>query len=77
MLGLIGALGLATPVALGESEAGAQEAAPTPAAGTETGVGTHGMKRRQGRRQSRRNTRHGRREERRGHTGTPAATPSQ
>ena len=72
-LSLIGmVLGLAaTP--LTESEADAQEAVPA-AAPTTTGVGTTGMKRRQGRRTSRRNTRHGRREERRGQT--PAAAPA-
>jgi hypothetical protein len=72
MLSLLGVLGLATSAALteSESEADAQETTPAPATAptTSTGVGTPGMKRRQGRR----STRHQRRHERR--TGQPAAT---
>jgi hypothetical protein len=71
-LSLIGiVLGLAASP-LTELEADAQEAAPAAAPATSTGVGTTGMKRRQGRRTSRRNTRHGRRAER--HGTAPAAT---
>jgi hypothetical protein len=70
MLGLVGALGLATSATLTESEADAQEATPAPAAApaASTGAGTPGMKRRQHRRAGR----HARRHQRR--TGQPAAT---
>jgi hypothetical protein len=76
-LSLIGiVLGLAATPLTG-LEADAQEAAPAAAPAANTGVGTTGMKHRQGRRKSRRNTRHGRREERHGKPAAtaPATTP--
>jgi hypothetical protein len=67
MLGLVGALGLATSAVLPESEADAQETAPAPAAApTTTTGGTPGMKRRRQQGAGRHERRHERR------TGQPA-----
>jgi hypothetical protein len=54
LLGLGGALGLALPTALIDSEEAEAQTAETPAAGTSEPTGTSGMKRRKTRRKGRR-----------------------
>jgi hypothetical protein len=75
VIGLAGALGLAT-LALTESEADAQETTAPPATSptTSTGAGTPGMKRRQQRRAGRHERRH---ERRTGQPPKPATNPPQ
>jgi hypothetical protein len=78
MLGLGAALGLTLSAELEPSEVEAQEATPAaPAAPAPTGVGTHGMKRRQTRRHGRHERRHQRRTGEKPATEAPAggATP--